>query len=122
MKAEPLGLARARPIGPRGLKQIIGAGDIGIDKIARAVDGTVHMGFSGQMHHHIGLMLRKCRVQHGAVADVHMGEMIKRAVRHRRQVFQASRIGQRIDIHHLMAPTDGQPHNRRANKTGPPCD
>ena len=38
-----------RPMGTRGLQQGKGAVDIGLDKITRAMDGTIHMAFSGKI-------------------------------------------------------------------------
>ena len=56
MKAEIFRLALRCPIGAGGFQHHIGAGDIGVNEIPWPVDGSVHMRFSGQMHHSVGLM------------------------------------------------------------------
>jgi hypothetical protein len=51
-----------------------------------------------------------------AVADIGVLEGVTGAVRHACHVVETGRIGQRVDIHHLVAPCDRQPHNRRADE------
>ncbi len=122
VKTEGLGLALRRPIGPRRLEHIIGAGDIGFDKGPRPVDRATHMAFGGQMHHRIGLMRRKCRIQRRTVADIGMDKGIVRALRRLGHIVQTGRIGQRIEVDHLMPARNRQTHHGRSDKTGPAGD
>ena len=118
VKAEACRLALRRPIGARGLQHVVGAGDVGLDEIARPVDRPVDMGFGGQMHHRVGAVTRENPVQRGAVADIGLLEGIVRAVGDAGHVVQTGRIGQRIEVDHAMPPRDRQPHHRRSDEPG----
>ena len=56
----------------RGFQQNIGAYDIGPDEFSRAVNGTVDMGFGGQVHHMRRVKFGKHTIQFLSVADVHL--------------------------------------------------
>ena len=116
VEAEAFRPALPHPIGARGFQHVVGAGDVGLDEIARPVDRTVDMAFGGQVHHRIGLMLGKNPVQRGAVTDIDMLEGVKRAARNRGHVVETGGIGQRIDIDDRMPARHSQPHHRRADK------
>ena len=118
VETEAVRLASVLPIGAGGLEQGIGAGDVGLDKRAGAVDGSIHVGFSRQMHHRIGLMVSKDPVKRCAVANIGLFKRIERAVGHAGDVLKTGRIGQRIEINHAMPLRHGQPYYGRADK---PC-
>lgn len=55
------------------------------------------MALCGRVHHRIGFMLGKYRIQRRAVADVGLLEGICGAFGHRGHIVEAGGIGQRID-------------------------
>ena len=122
VEAKPLEPVTADPIASRGLEHVVGAGDIGFDEIAGAVDRAVDMAFGGEMHHPVGLMLPEHAIKGGAVADVGLLEGIKRIAGDAGDVFKTGGIGERIEIDHLVPPRHGQPHHGRADKASPPSD
>ncbi|MNR29659.1 hypothetical protein D3C85_1470590 [compost metagenome] len=73
------------PVATGCFQQGVGADDIGLDKVARAIDGAVHMGLCGQVHHRIRTEFGEHHIQPGAVTDIHLIEAVARRVGHRGQ-------------------------------------
>ena len=118
MKAEVPGAPRPGPIGARGLEQVTGAGDIGVDTGGRAVNRAVHMRFGGQMHDRIGAVGDEHPVERGAVADIGLLKMIARAFGDVGDVLKTGRVGQRVEIDYVVATRHGEAHHGRADE---PC-
>ena len=76
---------QTRPVAAGGFEQDVGAGDVGLDEVAGAVDGAVDVGFGGEMDDAGGLVLGKEGIHGGPIADVGVGEAIARGVGHRGQ-------------------------------------
>ena len=111
MKAEAFRAPGFRPVFARRLQHVVGAGDVGLDKIARPVNGAVHMAFRGQMHDHIRLPRRKDPSERRAVTDVCLFKHIARRVRDVFDIVEAGGIGQRVEVDHLMPARNRQPNN-----------
>ena len=60
------------------LDQDEGAGDVGVDEIARPVDRPVDMGFGGEMHHDVGLVGLEAGPHHRGIGDVGADQMMTR--------------------------------------------
>ena len=58
----------------RGLQQGKGAADIGADKITRAMDGTIHMAFSGKIDDGYRLILGDQGIDAGAIGNITLHE------------------------------------------------
>ena len=69
------------------------------------------MAFGSQMHHNIGLVLGKDGVQRRAIADIGLGERIKRAVCNAGHVLKTGGIGQCIEVHDRVPLPHGLPHD-----------
>ena len=79
------------------------------------------MGFRGQVHDSLWRVICKHRIHRGAIPDISLYEVIIGRVRHRRHILQTSRIGQRIDIDHIMAIAHRLPDDGRSDKASAPC-
>ena len=64
----------------RGLKQRVGADDVGVDEVRRRVDGTVDVAFGGEMHHGVRVELGKEFRDGRTVADVGAAELVARVI------------------------------------------
>ena len=74
------------------------------------------MAFGGQVHDRVGRMRGKYPVQRGAVANIGLLERVTRRIRDRRHVFQAGRVGQRIQVDDRMTVANGLPDHGRPDK------
>jgi hypothetical protein len=61
---------KAIPVAAYRLKQMEGADDVGLDEVARAVNGAVDVAFSGEVDEGAGLVLCQQAGQQGAVTNV----------------------------------------------------
>ena len=107
VEAERVGAPLPLPVTARSLQQGIGAGDIRLDKAARPVNGTVHMRFRGQMHDRVRFVLIQNAGQRRCVTDIGPLEAVIGTVRHRGNIGQTGRIGQRVQIDDCMTRSDG---------------
>ena len=67
------------------------------DKLAGAINGTVHMEFGGEVHHMRRLELREHAVELVAVADVDLLELEPVGFRDGRQILQIAGVGELVD-------------------------
>ena len=122
MEAEGVGFATPFPIGTRGLQQRVGAGDVRLDERARPVDGTVDMGFCGQMHDRVGLVrLERCR-HRVRVADISLYKGVIGAFGSFCHVIETGGIGQFVDVDDAVPALNRQTHHRRPDEPGPAGD
>ena len=128
-EAEALALAltptRARPrrqpapMLQRGLQQVVGADDVGLDESTRAVDGAVDMGLGGQVQHGGGAELGEDPRHGRGVPDIGPNEMVARAIGHRGHVGQVAGIAQVIEIDdRRLGLPDQAAHHRRSDEPG----
>ena len=61
---------KAIPVAAHLFKQVEGADDVGLDEVARAVNGTIDVAFGGKVDDGTGLMLGQQAGQQGAVTNV----------------------------------------------------
>ena len=80
------------------------------------------MAFGGQMHDRVGLMRVEHAVKRFAVADIDMLETVIRIVRDRRHILETGGIGQRIEVHDLMAVAHGLAYHGGPDKPRPAGD
>src|SRR5690606_31587708 len=59
------------PVAPGSLKQDIGADDIGLNKVRRPIDGSVHMGLGRQVHYRCRLKLPEDFIQLLGPTDIY---------------------------------------------------
>ena len=81
MKAETRQLILIKVI-TRCLKQCVGADDVGLDKLAGAVDGAIHMRLGGKVHDGIGLMLVKNAFYFLRITDINVFKSIAITIAH----------------------------------------
>ena len=110
------------PIFPSCLKQHIGSENVGLNKLAGAVDGAVDMGLRGQMHDPIGLEISKGRPHGGCVADVGLKELVVRIALEIRQRAGITRVGELVDVEDLMTLGDEEVDEIGADKAGSSSD
>ncbi len=66
------------PIGTRRFQQGVSAGNVGLDKLARTINGTIDMAFGGKVHHGVRLELGKGLLQGLPITDVDLRKSITR--------------------------------------------
>jgi hypothetical protein len=118
VEAEGGGPPLAGPVGAGGFQHLEGAHHVGLDEGARAVDRAVDMAFGGEVHHGIGSVFREDAVERGAVADVGLFKGVAGAVRDLRHVGEVRSVGQRVEVHDLVALPDRVADDRRADEAG----
>src|SRR5690554_678923 len=107
------------PVGSRRLKQHIGAYNVGLNKLAGAINGAVYVTFCRKMHDRIRLMHCKHPLHLGGITDIHLFEHIARAVADARQRLKIAGIGQLVEVDNRMSSIVDQVTNHStANKTG----
>ena len=110
-------LRQARPVGAGGFQQAVGADDIGLDKRRRAVDGTVDMGFGGQVHDGVRLKLRQRGANRRLIDYIGLQELVARVIRDAGQGLQVTGVGQLVEVEHLVLGVVEQMADQcRANK------
>ncbi len=93
---------QALPVGAGGLEQLVGADDVGLDELRRAVDGAVDVGFGGQMHDGVRLEVQQRLADPLTIGDVGLEELITRVVFHGCQRLQVAGIGQFVQVEHAV--------------------
>ncbi len=93
---------QALPIGAGGLQQLIGANDVGLDELGRAVDRAVDVGLGGQMHDGVRLKLQQRLADPLTIGDVGLEELIAWVVFHSYQRLQVAGIGQFVQVEHAV--------------------
>src|SRR5579859_8177949 len=94
MEAE--GPRLAGPGGFGGLEQRVGADDVGVYEGIRTIDGAVHVGLGGEMHHRVDGAFAHQLVHQRLIADVAVHEAETLAPFQPCQVEAAAGIGERI--------------------------
>jgi hypothetical protein len=87
-----------KPAAAARLQQIECADDVGLNKIGRAGDGTVHMGFGRQMQNMRDLMLLDYCQHGGFVAEVGFFKRVFGMPGDVLQIFQVAGVGQAIQV------------------------
>ena len=101
------------------MKEGVRTDDIGLDELARAVDGTVHMGFGGEVHHVRRLELGKHAVELVAVADVDLLELEPAGACDGSQVFDVAGIRELVEhAHGIRSVVDDMPGHCRPDESG----
>ena len=90
------------PVGAGGLQQLIGADDVGLDELGRAIDGAVDVGLSGQMHDGVRLEVQQRLADPLTIGDVGLEELIARVVVHAGQRLEVAGIGQFVRVEHAV--------------------
>ena len=104
---------------PCGFEQRIGSDDIGLDEFSGPVDGTVHMGFRGEMHDDIRLKIREDPVHCRLVADVRFLETAAGIAGNAFKGFQISGICQFVDDADLIpGHMNNMPYDSRTYESG----
>ena len=105
------------PVGTNRLQQSEGANHIGLNKVFRAMDGTIHMAFGRKVHHRTGLVLCQQLRQLLAIANISLYKDMAFVPIQACQIFQIARISQLVDIDHWFIHI-GKPvkHKIGANK------
>ena len=81
-----------------GFEQVEGADDVGVNEIARAGDGPVHVRFRRQVHDVRDGVLFDNAHHGGLVAQVHLLKNVFRVFGNLFQIFQVSGISEAIEI------------------------
>ena len=113
------GSGQRLPVAAGGFQQAVGADDIGLDKIRRAVDRTVDVGFGGQVHDRVGLEAREHGADGGLVDDIGLDELIAAVGRDAGQRFQIAGVGEFVQVEHFVLGVLNQVTDQsRTDKTG----
>lgn len=80
------------------------------------------MGFGGQMHDGVWLVLAEHAVELGAVADVDAFEGVARVVSDRLQRLEVAGVGQLVDVDHRVCGAGNDvTHDGRTDEAGTTC-
>jgi len=90
------------PKGAAGFQQVEGTDDVRGDEIARAGDGTVHVGFRRKVHHVSDAMAFHNLQRRRLVAQIHLLKNVFGMARDFLQIFQPPRIGQAVEVDELL--------------------
>ncbi len=93
-----LPVAETIPVMARRLQQGVGADDVGLDELGRAVDGAVDVALGGQVHDAVRPVLGEQAADLGGVADVHFFKGITRVAGDAGDRIEVAGIGQAIDV------------------------
>ena len=102
-----------------GLLQRVRADDVGLDELARTVDGAVHVAFGGKVHHVRRFELGEHAVKLVFVADVDLLKLEPGRLRDRCEVFKIACVGELV--HHankIRRVVDDVPDNCRTDEPG----
>ena len=117
------GLVQRGEPGAGGLEHDEGAGDVGVDEIARPVDRAVDMRFGGEMHHDVGPVRLEGGAHRRGIGDVGAEQMMARVRQRGTQRRLRRRIGHLVNRDDLVprAPQK-KPDNSRTNEAAAPGD
>lgn len=95
-------LCQLLPIGSRGFQQAVGANDVGLDKIRRAVNGAVDMGLGRQVHDRIGFEACEQGADGDLVDDIGLDKLIAAVGRDAGQRLEVAGVSQLVQVEHLV--------------------
>ncbi len=109
---------QGRPITPHRFEQAEGADDVGLNELARAMDGAVHMAFCGEVDHRARLVLGQQAADQGGIADVALHQLMTSIALQAGQSLGVTRVGELVEVDDGLI-AGGQPveHEVGANKT-----
>ena len=76
------------------------------------------MSFRGEIHHRVWFELGHQRRHSAKVANIFLGELIKRVIRDARNILEIGGVSQLVHIKDSVAGGNRLAHNRRTNKSG----
>ena len=91
-------LGKTAPIGSGGFQEMKCADDIGLDKLARAVNRTIYMRLSGKIDDGSRLVLREKFDDEGTVTNIASHKDVVRIALERSQILKVSRVGKLVEI------------------------
>ena len=98
------------------------AADIGADEIVRPVDRPVDMRFGCEVENDIGLEVRDRPSHRVAVADIGLQEAVARIIADTAEAVEIGRIGQLVDVEHVVTTSDCVPNKRGSDESGSTSD
>ena len=84
---------------PAGVHHDLGPQDIGLQEDARVLDGAIHVGFGGEIHHHIRFLCFEYGENSVSIPDILFVEFEVWVLQRLVQRMEISGIGQRVDAH-----------------------
>ncbi|MCY1367524.1 hypothetical protein D9M69_544650 [compost metagenome] len=117
-----VGVAQGRPVGTHRLQQVEGPDHVGLDELAGAMNGPVHVALGGEIHHGAGSMVFQQLVNQCPVANIALHEHMPCVALQGLEIFGVAGIGQLVQIDHGLA-TLAQPvnHKVRSDEASGPC-
>ena len=91
-------LRQGQPVRTGGFEQAVGADDVGLDKVGRAVDGAVNVGLGRQVHDRLWLEARNDCTDSGLVDDIGLYELVAGIGGNALQRFKITGVGQFVEI------------------------
>jgi hypothetical protein len=118
-----LGGRQCLPVGAGGLEQAVGADNVGLDEIRRAIDGAIDVGLGRQMHDRLGCEA----LEHGAdarlVGDIGLHELVAGVVGDGGQGLEIAGIGEFVEVEHFVfGVADQVAHDGRPDEAGTACN
>jgi hypothetical protein len=107
------------PVGAHAFEQVEGAHDVGVDEIAGAVNGAVHMALGGKIHHGSGLVLCQQAGDQCRIAKITLHKHMATILAKGSQVLQVARVGEFVQVDDgLVGLSQPIEHKVAANKAG----
>jgi hypothetical protein len=121
MEAErrTLGVGKSLPVATGRFEQAVSPDDIGLDELARPVDGTVDMRLRCQVHDRVGSEARQHLAHRGLIDDVLLHELVASVGDYALQRFEVACVGQFVEVQYVMiGVVDQMADQRRTDKAG----
>ncbi len=93
-----LRIGQVVPVGPGRLQQPEGADDIGLNKVFRTVNGTIHVRFGGEIDDGANRVFAQQVIDQFGIANVAFNEDMSRVRGDGLQVLPVPRVGQFVQI------------------------
>ena len=90
--------AKAPPVGACGLKKMESPNNVGLDKLAGAMNRAVHMRLGGEVHNSARLVLGEDFVDEDAIADIPSNKDVARIGLKRSEILQVAGVGELVEI------------------------
>src|SRR5690606_27701004 len=96
-------IIKRRPVASGGFQQHVSTDDVGLDKLRRAADRAVNMGFGRQMHNRVRLVFTEYTIKIFTITDVDALERVALALLDGLERLKVASVSQLVDVDDRVA-------------------
>jgi len=112
-------IEQTTPVAANRFKQVEGADDVGLHKVARSMDGAVHMALSRKVDDGTGLVFGQQGFHQSAVTNVPLHKNVAWVTLQAGQGLQVARVSELVEVDHwLVRASDPVEHEICTNEAG----